>query len=59
MAPAPTANEQMVEWAGAVGSGETVTVTITAVFTGQETFEETAELFVYTARVYWPVIFKQ
>jgi hypothetical protein len=31
----------------------------TAVFTGQETFEETAELFVYTARVYWPVIFKQ
>jgi hypothetical protein len=31
----------------------------TAVFTGQETFEETAGVFVFTARVFWPVIFKQ
>jgi hypothetical protein len=42
--------------AQAVATGGVVN---TAVFTGQETFEETAELFVYTARVYWPVIFKQ
>jgi hypothetical protein len=69
--PAPTVNEQTVDWTAAVSSGQTITLTITAqavtaggvvntaVFTGQGVFEESAGVLVYTSRVYLPAIFKQ
>ncbi|MFO7681329.1 MAG: DUF4091 domain-containing protein [Chloroflexota bacterium] len=65
--PNPAVNGQAVSWAVAVGSGETVTLTIeargdvpglvenTAVFSGQETLQASTQLMVYTHQVFLPL----
>jgi hypothetical protein len=67
-APNPVVNGQDVSWTVAVGSGETVVLTIeaqatatglvenTAVFSGQETLQASAQVFVYTDQVYLPTV---
>lgn len=68
--PAPIVNGQLVEWTVNVGAGETVTLTImaeadaagvvtnTATYTGEQAFDSSATLFIYTYQIQLPAILK-
>jgi hypothetical protein len=69
--PAPTVAGQQVNWTVALAAQETVTLTIaaravspgsvtnTATFSGPQLFTEEAHLWIYSSRVYLPVVLKR
>lgn len=68
--PAPSVSGQQVNWTVAVAANEVVTLTIsaegttpglttnTAAFSGPQTLNASAQVFVYRARVFLPFVFK-